>query len=119
MKNNIFEYLLDKQLCFAVMVSYATVRDVSIDMREKEYSIIINKVDKRDLDGKKMFNDFIDEQGIMNDKILIRELDNKEIGIFKEMNNLFEKVFHHRFGIIYELKTKSFLKDYKAIYKLK
>ena len=119
MKNNIFEYLFEKQICFAVMVSYATVRDVSIDMREKEYSIIINKVDKRDLDGKKMFNDFIDEQGIMNDKILIRELDNKEIGIFKEMNNLFEKVFHHRFGIIYELKTKSFLKDYKAVNKLK
>jgi hypothetical protein len=103
-KKTIFEVLFEKEICFAVNVSLNTFKGKGIDENSRDYFIIVQKQDLKDLKGFG-FHQTNDYQNVFE-----RDLSVNEISEFKTYMDKFVKVQHNQFGRVYELKNNSFKK---------
>lgn len=101
-KKTIFEVLFEKEICFAVSVSVNTFKSESISDSSKDYFLMVQKQDLKDLKGRvfNQSNDYVN--------VFLHDLSVSEIQEFKQNMDKFVKVIHNKFGRIYELKNNSF-----------
>lgn len=108
-KKTIFEVLFEKEICFAVIVSLNTFNGEGIDENSRDYSLIVQKQDLKELKNMnfKKTDDYVN--------VYERDLSVSEIAEFKTYMDKFVKVQHNKFGRVYELKNNSFQKLYESI----
>lgn len=109
-RQSIFDYLIDKNICFSVCVSTNEANNSAITANSKDYFLIVKS---RDIGPKvkhrwqfKCNNEFC--------SILQRDLNSEEVIEFKTMSEMFTKVIHTRHGRVYELKSESFKRCLEA-----
>lgn len=108
-EKTIFEVLFEKEICFAVNVSLNTFKGKGIDENSRDYFLIVQKQDLKDLKGFG-FNRTNDYQNVFE-----RDLSVSEIAEFKTYMDKFVKVQHNQFGRTYELKDNSFKKLHESL----
>lgn len=109
----IFEKLNEKELCYAVMVSFVDIAGWT----SKDYCIIAHEQDSKKLKGLNF--ESIDKERKLRQNcdydIKERNLNESEIIMFKNMQDDFIKVKQDKTGRIYELKNKGFKKYYSKL----
>lgn len=96
--------LIEKQICFAVIISQSSFKLEHLEFGGKSYFIVISESDEEKVES--VFEPSETIPGVME-----YDLSETEIEDFKSMQELFQKVSHDKNGRIYELKSDSF-KDY-------
>lgn len=110
MQKTIIETLIESKINFAIGISVSTFKLKGIDENSKDCFAMIFKNDLKHFKGFG-FKPLPKHPGIYS-----HDLDDGNYYIFKQHMNLFKKVQHDADGRIYELKSKSFKKEYKQLY---
>jgi len=108
-EKTIFEVLFEKEICFAVIVSLNTFKCKGIDENSRDYFLIVQKQDLKELKNKS----FKRTNAYAN--VYERDLSSIEITEFKSHQEKFVKAQHNQFGRVYELKTNSFKKLHESL----
>ena len=105
---NIFETLIRKNICFAVVVGTNTFKTKGIDLHTKDYFLILlqSRITSPRIDFLK---------NKQYPKIFTYTLYQDEIDYFKENSDKFNRVISNEFGRVFELKGNNFKKKYEQI----
>lgn len=101
---NIFEYLIKKDIPFAVVKNYICLKNESIDLHTNDFFIVIDKDHKSDING------FNFSYSNVHKKTSEHTMSEYEITVFKDINDDFCCVLSNDYGRVYEYKKLSFKK---------
>ena len=104
---DIFSKLIGKEIPFIVIVSVNTLRFIKAEYYSRDYTIILYHKDSAKM---KPINFMKSDMKLLFEK----NLSPREIRLFKNKQELFEKIKHTNDGRIYEVKGKSFKNYFKS-----